>query len=252
MSRILIEAFPQFYKQYPDHNNFLEVSEFFSDTLQGENFVGWPATFLRLQHCTLNCVYCDTQEVWRQGNPYTYDELFEIMESNNVISSLHEGQRFVITGGSPLKQQIQLLEFIRQFIGKYKFWPYTEIENECVLMPRMELLPYVSCWNNSPKLASSGNSFVARHKAGVIEYMAKLPNSWFKFVIGCEKDWEEIQSTFIERGLIPRNRIVLMPLGENRAQIQETQQICAKLAIRHNVRFTPRLHIDLWDKKTGV
>jgi 7-carboxy-7-deazaguanine synthase len=252
MSLILISAFPSDSREFPEHNNYLEISEFFSDTLQGENFVGWPATFLRLQNCTLNCVYCDTQEVWRQGNPYTFEELFSLMESVNLIKRLKEGQRFIVTGGSPLKQQLGLISFFQQFKEKFGFLPYIEIENECVLKPRMELVEIVSCWNNSPKLASSGNSKVARHKPFVISYMSMLYNSWFKFVIECEEDWQEIQMDFLDTEIIQKRQIVLMPMGETREQLKKTQEICAEMSIKHNVRYSPRVHIDLWDKKTGV
>lgn len=83
----MIKGNPDFIRDFDDLNGepFLEVAEFFADTIQGENFVGYPSTFLRLQHCTQNCVWCDTQEVWRYGNPYTYNELFSMMEEADLI-----------------------------------------------------------------------------------------------------------------------------------------------------------------------
>ena len=44
-------------------SGILEISEFFCDTIQGENFIGYPATFLRLQHCSLDCVWCNPRRI---------------------------------------------------------------------------------------------------------------------------------------------------------------------------------------------
>ena len=59
MSKILIEAFPKERRRVVGlEEEILDIAEMFSDTLQGENFVGYPATFVRLQHCTLSCIWC--------------------------------------------------------------------------------------------------------------------------------------------------------------------------------------------------
>jgi organic radical activating enzyme len=74
MPKTIIESYPDFTRRVDPNEPFLNVAEFFMDTIQGENFVGYPAAFLRLQNCTMGCLWCDTQEVWRRGNPYTLAE----------------------------------------------------------------------------------------------------------------------------------------------------------------------------------
>jgi 7-carboxy-7-deazaguanine synthase len=97
-------------KVYKPHNNpnFLDVQEIFP-TIQGEGlFVGWPAVFLRLGGCNLQCLFCDTE--------------FDNYQSMNIEKIIEEIQQFscnehqqkirklvVITGGEPMLQPIELL-----------------------------------------------------------------------------------------------------------------------------------------------
>lgn len=253
--KTLIEANPSTKTGAITHAGFLEVSEFFCDTIQGEGVnMGSPAAFLRLQHCTLNCAWCDTQEVWKEGNPYSFDELFRLMEDSAfaLIGKLWSGQHLVITGGSPLKQQMQLINFIEEFIRRYDFKPYIEIENECTIMPAPALIKLVDCWNNSPKLANSGNSNHARFKPKVLATLSMLMNSWFKFVITNEDDWDEIETDFLKTLLMVRQQIILMPQGETRAELEANREGVLQIAIANNVRYSTREHVVIWDKKTGV
>ena len=96
-----------------DGSPIIHIAEHFCDTIQGENYVGYPCTFLRLQFCTLNCVWCDTLEVWRYGNPYSVEEVYEIWKEKGVIDRLKKGQHLVLTGGSPIKQQDSLVSLFR-------------------------------------------------------------------------------------------------------------------------------------------
>lgn len=252
MSQQIIKAFPKEKRQVAG-NNILEIAEFYSDTIQGEGiFTGVPAAFLRLQHCTLNCVYCDTTEVWRTGNPYTFDELLKLMEDSGSIDKFRDGMHLVVTGGSPLRQQLSLIGFFAEFVERFKFLPFIEVENECVIKPFPQLVDIVNCWNNSPKLFSSGNTINARYKPNVIYYMATLPSSWFKFVVDCEEDWQEIQRDFLEPKLIKRNQIILMPEGADINKLEEHREKVVDMAIRYNVRYCTREHIVIWNKNVSV
>lgn len=254
MSRQLIEAgsINQIEGQV-GYNDILEVSEFFYDTIQGEGInIGVPAAFLRLTNCTLNCTWCDSTEVWTQGSPYTIPHLLNMIYESPLLEKLENGQHLVITGGSPLKQQERLFYFLEEFEQRFSFRPYVEIENEAVLPVLGNLIDYVNCWNNSPKLHNSGNSRVARHKPKVLKQLSKLDNSWFKFVITCESNWTEIQEEYLSPGLINLDQIILMPEGQTRIELNENRIKTAKLAITHSVRFSDREHIILWNRKTGV
>lgn len=252
MSSTIIKANPGFKKSKKPGVINIDISEMFADTIQGENFMGYPATFMRMQRCTLDCVFCDSNEVWREGNPYTIEEILDLWEDYNLPYKFKLGQRLVLTGGSPLAQQKKLTELIRAFDIKYGFIPYIEIENECTLMPTDEMIEYVSCWNNSPKLENSQNNFKKRYKPDVLKKLSSLENSWFKFVVTKKEDWEEIEEDFLKPHLIDYNQVILMPEGQTREELEKTRMLTVDLAIENNVRFSDRLHIILWDKKTGV
>lgn len=247
----LIEQFPKEKRIPQDDSRQLLISELFGDTIQGENFI-YPATFLRLKNCTLACTWCDTLAVWKKGNPYSIKELLQIFEDNGFIEKFRKGQHLVLTGGSPLLQQEALVDFINLFISTHGFKPYIEVENEAVIIPSEELIKLVDCWNNSPKLANSGMRTAVRYKIDAIKAVAKLPNSWFKFVVDCEEDWEEILDYFLQFDFIKKEQIVIMPKGETREELLENYEATVNICVKHNLRFSNREHVVIWNKKTGV
>lgn len=255
MSKQLIQADPTRVKSTEgiDKDRSLKVSEFFSLTIQGEGVsTGVPAAFLRLTDCTLNCVFCDSSSVWKYGNLYSFDELFQMMEESGLIEQLRNGVHLVLTGGSPLRQQKQLEEFLDDFLNKYDFIPFIEIENECTLYPSGYMMGVVNQWNNSPKLENSENKKKARYKPEIIKQLSQLDNSWFKFVISEEANWNEIEEDYLKPDLIRRDQIILMPCGETREQLEKTRLMAVDIAVREGVRYSTRLHVDLYDKKTGI
>jgi 7-carboxy-7-deazaguanine synthase len=233
--------------------DYLNISEFYYDTIQGEGiYAGVPAAFLRLKGCHLGCSYCDTTEVWRYGTHWSFDEIFEKIDKSILIERLKAGQHLVITGGSPMLQQDRLLNFILTFYARYKFQPFIEIENEATIMPYYQWEAIVSCWNNSPKLASSEVEFDMRYKPDIIQRFASFRNSWFKFVISDESDWNEIEDGFLTPNLIKREQIILMPEGATKEEIEVKRELVVEMAIENNVRYCTREHIVLWGKKTGI
>lgn len=236
-----------------DGDRFLRIAEFFYDTIQGEGInIGQPSAFLRLQGCTQSCSFCDTVQVWKVGNPYTYEELYQLMKKTNIFNQFERGQHLVFTGGSPLLQQDKIVGFINHLITHNEFIPYMEIENECVIMPSEDMEDWIDCWNNSPKLTSSGNPFEQRYKPEVIKTVASFANSWFKFVVSCDDDWEEIENGFLMPGLIDIGQIILMPLGGTREELFRNRERVIELAIENGVRYATREHIVVWDKQTGI
>jgi organic radical activating enzyme len=235
-----------------DKNKIINIAEFFTDTIQGEGInIGHPATFIRVQNCTLNCVWCDTTEVWRQGNPYSIDEIIQLMEKHDIIYKLKSGQHLILTGGSPLLYQNQFVYLINKIKEKYNFKPYIEVENECTIMPTKEFTNIIDCWNNSPKLSNSGMKLELRKKMNVIDYLLEQKNSWFKFVVNNENDWKELQKTY----KIPYNkldRIILMPEGQTREELQKNYETVVTLGIKHNLKICDRFHVTIWNKKVGV
>ena len=235
------------------NENTLFISEFIAHTIQGEGvWAGCPATFLRLTRCHLNCSFCDTKELNEIETRLTNDKIFQLMESQGVIEALKEGQHLVITGGAPLLQQGDIDILIKEFVYKYNFKPFIEVENECTIIPTLSLISEISCWDNSPKLGSSGVSTSIRYRRDVIKFMSQLSNSWFKFVVADEGEWKEIQVFYLDTGLIKKEQVILMPMASSRQELLEKQEMVADLAIKNKVRYSGREHIAIWNRKRGV
>jgi len=248
----IIKAFPKEIKQVKSDSDVIKISEMFADTLQGEGIhIGYPATFIRVQNCSLNCKWCDSTEVWRKGNPYTIDEIINLMEDYNVINKLKAGQHLVLTGGSPLSYQKQFVKLINRIKLDYSFKPYIEVENECTIMPIKEFSDIVDCWNNSPKLFNSGMKKELRYKPEVIKYLL-TQNSWWKFVVREEDEWDEIVRDYIKPNNIPYDKVLLMPEGQTREELQQHYEAVIDMATKYNIKVTDRLHITIFNKKTGV
>lgn len=226
----------------------LNIMEVFYDTIQGEGaYAGIPAVFMRLQGCTLDCAWCDTE--WRLGHTYSFEEIVDLMDNHNIFKRFLNGHHLILTGGSPLKQDKNLSIFLEELSdGKY---PICQIENECVLKPSDNLLEMVSIWNNSPKLVNSNMPERTRYKPDLIKFMSKVddnslwyhPSVWFKFVVEKEEDWEEIYYNFIHNHLVTKSKIILMPLGDSIEELKKHTPIALKLAIKHGVRFSNREQI---------
>ncbi len=83
----------------------------------------------------------------------------------------------------------------------------------------------------------------------VIKKLNKL-NTIFKFVVSKEKDWQSIESLYLP--LINKKKAWLMPSGENKDLLNESKQIVAEICKKNYIKYTNRLHIEIWNKKTGV
>ncbi len=254
MVKTIIKANPKFTKKATDDGSaVLQIAEVFANSIQGEGiYTGVPATFIRVQGCSLNCIFCDSEEVWRNGNPYSVLEVIKLFKDNGTIKQLMDGQHLVLTGGSPLTQQHALAELVKTIRTLYHFQPFVEIEDECVINPCAEIIAEASIWNHSPKLKSSGSPLKTRYKPELIKQHSIYPNHWFKFVISDEEDWEEINDMFLCKNLILRQQIILMPEGATRKELQKNYKLCIDLACKHGVRVSDRMHINIWNKKVGV
>lgn len=82
--------------------------------------------------------------------------------------------------------------------------------------------------------------------------LSSLPNSWFKFVVSNEGEWNEIEEFYLKPGLIEKTQVILMPKGATREELFVNREIVVDMAIKHSVRYCSREHIVLWDKKTGI
>ena len=48
-------------------------------------------------------------------------------------------------------------------------------------------------------------------------------------------------------GRLPDDQVLLMPEGQTRDRLEETRRVVADIALEEGYRYTPRLHVDLWN-----
>lgn len=229
----------------------LIVSEVFY-SIQGEGqTMGIPSVFIRLGGCNLMCKskdwICDSIEVWQKSKAVNFADVLP----EEYLERLKNGAHLIITGGEPLLHQHTLLSYLgwlRVIVG---FSPVTEIETNGTIEPIAELFPWIRYWNVSPKLSNSGESYerrvneVAIHK--ICSNVAK-DRLMFKFVINKPEDLIEIFDAYT----IPAKCVFLMPAGATQEELLETRPMVAEQCKQFGFRYSERLHIGIWNKKTGV
>ena len=223
----------------------MKIAELFY-SLQGEgSLVGVPSVFIRTSGCNLRCSWCDT--------PYTsWQPEGTELDLNRIVDEVraHPARHVVITGGEPMIQpeMVPLTERLRA-LGMH-----ITIETAgTVFQP-------VSCdlMSISPKLSNStpGGSFAEPHDrlriqpAVLRELMARYEYQ-LKFVVENPADVAEIRA-LLEALDAPRERVILMPEGTEHARLVERGQWLAEICKEEGLRFSPRLHIDLWGSRRGV
>jgi organic radical activating enzyme len=169
---------------------------------------------------------------------------FEIFKE--LIPDLHIIEFY---GGEPLMQQVNVIEFIKYIRSELNKDCYVEIETNGTIAPIPEIVQLVNQWNCSPKLANSGMPILKTYNTNAIEKLNRL-NTAFKFVLTTDIDWAEITKFYFD--IIDHKKIWLMPSGSSQDQLIKSKEIVAEIAKNNYIKFTNRLHIEIWNKKTGV
>ena len=223
----------------------MKIAELFY-SLQGEgSLVGVPSVFIRTSGCNLRCSWCDTPYTsWQpEGTEIDLDRIVDEVQA-------HPARHVVITGGEPMIQpeMVPLTGRLRA-LGLH-----ITIETAgTVFQP-------VACdlMSISPKLSNStpGGSFAEPHdrlriQPAVLQELMARYEYQLKFVVEKPADVAEIRA-LLEALDAPRERVILMPEGTEHARLVERGQWLAEICKEEGLRFSPRLHIDLWGSRRGV
>ena len=239
----------------------LAISEVFY-SIQGEGkTVGVPSVFIRLGGCNLICGgmgtqfdgelhndaewRCDSIEVWMKAQS---KEIKDILPSD-CVKAIENGAHIILTGGEPMIQQKGLEALVNYIKENHNKEAYFEVETNGTIMPNEFLLKNIDLWNCSPKLRNSGMDTAMTFKSEVITKL-NTKNTIFKFVVNKQKEWKEIQETYLP--IVDKKKIYLMPAGENQELLETNMLRVVELAKENYLNFTTRLHINIWNKKTGV
>ena len=235
----------------------LPINELFY-SLQGEGtLAGVPSTFVRTSGCNLRCWFCDSYHTsWEpSGDWMSIEKIIERVEE-------HGANHVVLTGGEPLihDASAELLERLDD--RGY----HTTVETNGTVVPDAP----VDLASVSPKLASSTpiskkdpkgeGEWAERHEERRIDLntLASICAHYdhqLKFVVTDREDMNEITELLArlrERVEIRDENVLLMPEGATRERLDETRNSVAELAMEYGLRYTPRLHVDLWNDAPGT
>lgn len=248
-------------------NDTPETGFKYSGTLQGEGlFIGIPSLFIRTSGCNLRCTFaggelCDT--------PYSSFDAETNMEDiediiDTVINNIGPMRHIVITGGEPTLQGKPLVELCKRLKEEVPGVIITIETNGTIFVPL--LAKYVDLFSISPKLSSSTPSKKLLPKMAMNHEKKrkniKVLNSYIvsgktvqlKFVITGPDDIKEIQEDFLDalEYQIPNDLIILMPEGIDPVKLAAKHIMVAEECIKNGWRFSPRLHIMIWNNLRSI
>ncbi len=224
-------------------------------TLQGEGpFRGFPAYFVRLTKCNLDCSFCDTY--FDKGDVLTFDEIFEQIEID--IKKFYDDRKIilpawatgtdrrivlVITGGEP-SLQLNLSAFLKR---ANKIFYHTQIESNGILHLNLEeKTTYVV----SPKCLEK-NGTVVKYLTPNSETLKRA--SCLKFVMSAPEDekfspYSEVPEWAHQWAMDTGKEIYVSPMNIYKKEPQKAKEMRAsnqEMTIEH--RSTIDEVISFWE-----
>jgi 7-carboxy-7-deazaguanine synthase len=243
----------------PEDGTALPINELFY-SLQGEGkLAGMPTVFVRTSGCNLRCWFCDSYHTsWEPTHAW--------MDLDGILAEVeqHDADHVVLTGGEPMLHEasVELLDRL----GERGY--HTTVETNGTIYRDT----HIDLASISPKLASSTptperdptgeGEWAERHEDRRIDMdaLARLVDAYdsqLKFVVTGPEDMAEI-TDLVERvraatsTRVADSDVLLMPEGVTREHLEETRTTVAELAMEYGYRYTPRLHVDLWNDAPGT
>jgi 7-carboxy-7-deazaguanine synthase len=232
----------------------LPINELFA-SLQGEGkLAGVPSVFVRTSGCNLRCWFCDSYHTsWEPTHAW--------LSLEDIVTEVtaHDADHVVVTGGEPLVHDETGALLDRLADAGY----HVTVETNGTI----DVDAPVDLASISPKLATSTptaerdptgeGEWADRHDERRLDVptLARLTERYdfqLKFVVTGPEDMPEIES-LVERvreasaATVRDTDILLMPEGQTRDQLEATRRVVADLAREYGYRYTPRLHVDLWN-----
>ena len=129
---------------------------------------------------------------------------------------------------------------------------YVECETNGTIDVSANLLSQIQQFNVSPKLSNSGMPADRRIVANVLQKLATLPHVFFKFVISSADDLDELLRDYVDSFQMPHHHIYLMPAADTRESLIQNSPKIIDLCKTYGFKFSNRLHLMVWNQKTGV
>lgn len=238
----------------------LPINELFL-SVQGEGkLAGIPSIFIRTSGCNLRCWFCDSYHTsWEPSGAW--------VSIDNIVAEVltyEHVNHVVVTGGEPMVHD-ELVDLLDE-LSEYGY--HTTIETNGTVH-RDAAIDLASI---SPKLSSStptealdpkgDGEWAERHEDRRIDFQALAAlvdayESQLKFVVTGAEDVPEIGRLVdcvreaADRPVAAED-VLLMPEGATRDELDTKRNDVAELALKHGYRYTPRLHVDLWNDAPGT
>jgi 7-carboxy-7-deazaguanine synthase len=227
----------------------MQIAEIFY-SVQGEGrLAGVPSVFVRTSGCNLRCWFCDSPYTsWQpQGERLTPDQVMDRLTA-------FPGRHAVVTGGEPL-----LAPGIEELCACLREHGYhITIETAATIFKPVvcdlaSLSPKLS--NSTPWQRDDGR-FAERHEQlrlqpNVLRAFLDRYDYQLKFVIDRPGDVDEVLSLLDQLPTVDRARVLLMPQGITRAELDERAPWLVEACKQHGFRYCPRVHIELYGNQRG-
>jgi len=261
----------------------IKVCEHFY-TIQGEGpNSGVPSYLVRISNCSLKCPHCDSKYTWNDNNDLEFDETMIPSNCNNIILTGGEPiKSFYPFGNMDLQCLIANLT--------HRHNKHIDIETNalpCISMIKNSNIYYNIKYFDDILWRDKNISYVVSPKFDLNCYPSKDEfnrdisiglNDIFKFyriknrkTIGLKKTYykivymkelKDVITEFIKNNIADwfKDRIFIMPLTPidiqdqtkfrdiYKSNCEDTIEFCKK----YGLRYTPRVHIDVYGLKRGV
>lgn len=214
-----------------------QVNEIF-DSFQGEGFwTGIPATFIRLQGCTVGCAWCDSgpraDDVWgRQTNGMTRNTWGRggtRMNVSDIIDLVHH-RHVVITGGEPVLYDLDPI--IR---GLRNNMCFIQLETSGLNWLKGKLLPDWITWSPKENLKWTASIEYYRHAREI------------KFVVDPKLSYEVIRTLIEAVPKLDRRSVHVAMMPEGCPPSRDTMDFAMNY-VRRLEKDIPQVHARFCDR----
>lgn len=224
----------------------MKVCEIFR-SIEGEGIrAGYPAMFVRLFGCNLNCSYCDSTYACKPNEGH---KSYQDWSLNTIMEMVRAGQvhRVTITGGEPLIHE-DTLELVQCLLDN-------DYEVNIETNGSIDISPYLDLNNSDDKLIitmdwkSLSSNMSDRMLASNLSLLRT--NDVIKFVVSSDRDLDQMYRVLSDNEL--NCNVFVSPVFdeiEPKTIVDYILSECDRSPYFDNVRIQLQLHKLIWDPNT--